>query len=292
MRKSFALILGAGALWGFMGVFTRIMGGMGFSSADTVMLRCGTAGLMYLVVILLRGGGLLRIRLRDLWCFFGGGICSMLFFTFCYFQAIKLTSLAAAAILLYTAPMIVMVISLFVFGERLTAAKIVAAVMAFAGCCLVSSAGSGGLSVSAAGLIYGLCAGFGYALYSVFARLAIDRGYSSLTINFYCCALAAVGAAVIWGPAEPVCLMFSGWKPLLTSCALGFVTCFLPYLMYTRGLERVEAGRASVMASVEPVVAAVSGAIVFHEELTLFGVLGMLLVLGAIAVLNAKLKKS
>ena len=286
MNKNVVLILASGTLWGFMGLFTRFMGRLGFSSAGTVIVRCGVACIMFGITLLLRDRKLFRIRFRDLWCFLGAGLCSLLFFTFCYFQAIRLTSLAAAAILLYTAPSMVMIMSLFIFKEKMTAPKTAALIMAFAGCCLVSGLGSGKLSLSPAGLIYGLCAGFGYALYSIFARLAMDRGYNSLTINFYSCLLAAAGAAVIWGPAEPVTLLFSGWKPLLLGLTMGGISCYLPYLMYTRGLASVEAGRASIMASVEPVVAALSGIIVFREKLTVTGALGILLVLGAIAVLN------
>ena len=50
-------------------------------------------------MFLLRAPGQLRVRLRHLWCFFGCGVCSLLLFTFCYFQAMSLMSLSAAAIL-------------------------------------------------------------------------------------------------------------------------------------------------------------------------------------------------
>ncbi len=292
MKKSVILILAAGALWGFMGLFTRFMSQLGFSSAGTVIIRCGVASIIFGITLLLRDKKLFRVKLRDLWCFLGAGLCSMLFFTYCYFQAINLTSLATAAILLYTAPAMVMIMSLFVFKEKLTVPKVTALLMAFFGCCFVSGLGSGELSLSFMGLIYGLCSGFGYALYSIFARLAIDRGYNSLTINFYCCLFATIGAAIIWGPVEPVVMMFSDWKPLLLSFAMGSISCYLPYLMYTRGLANIEAGKASIMASVEPVVAAISGIVVFHEELTVTGAVGILFVLGAIVVLNITKQKS
>ena len=63
--------------------------------------------------------------------------------------------------------------------------------MAVAGCCRVSG---GGGKLTVAGLLYGLGAGFGYALYSIFERLALDRGYSSTTVNFYSCLLSCAGA--------------------------------------------------------------------------------------------------
>lgn len=288
MKKEIVFILCAGSLWGLMGMFTRFMTALGFDSSATVFLRCGLACLFFALTLLVRDRKLFRIKLRDLWCFFGSGVCSMLFFTYCYFTAISLTSLSTAAILLYTAPSMVMLMSAVIFREKLTVTKLLALVMAFAGCCLVSGLGTGGLSLSTRGLIYGLCAGFGYALYSIFARLAMDRGYDSLTINFYSCLFAAVGAALIWGPTEPMAIMFSGVKPLLLSLTMALVSCYLPYLLYTRGLAGVEAGKASVMASIEPVVATAIGFAVFHEGLTLLSAAGILLVLGAIVVLNMK----
>ncbi len=284
------LILAAGALWGLMGTFSRGMNALGFSSSGVVIVRCGSASVFFFLTLLLRDRSLFRIRLRDLWCFLGSGLCSLLFFTYCYFQAITLTSLSTAAILLYTAPSMVMLMSLVLFHEKITAQKVLALVMAFAGCALVSGLGSGKLALSVSGLIYGLCSGFGYALYSIFARFAMNRGYKSLTINFYSCLLATLGAAVIWGATEPLQRLFSGWQPLAVGLSMGLVACYFPYLFYTKGLEGTEAGKASVMASVEPVVATICGFVFFHEKLTALGLLGVLLVLGAVVMLNIRLR--
>lgn len=163
------------------------------------MLRCGVAAVCFGLTLLFTGPAQFKVKLRDLWCFLGSGVVSLLFFTFCYFQAMTLMSLSAAAILLYTAPAIVTLFSALLFKERLTAMKLVAVVLAFLGCALVSGLGSGSMTLSTAGILYGLGAGFGYAMYSIFARFALERGYSSNTINFYSCLLAAVGAALIWG---------------------------------------------------------------------------------------------
>ena len=93
---------------------------------------------------------------------------------------------------------------------------------------------------STVGILYGLGAGFGYALYSIFARYALDRGYSSNTINFYSCLLTTIGAAIIWGAAQPLGVMIGSWKGFGLCTALGIVTCYLPYLLYTYGLTGLE----------------------------------------------------
>lgn len=290
MRRHTFSILGAGCLWGFMGLFTRKLSSFGFSSSDALVIRCGIAALFFGITLLLTDRKLFVIRLKDLWCFLGVGICSLLFFTYCYFQCIRLTNLSMAAVLLYTAPSIVMVISLFVFREKLTPNKILALLLAFAGCCLVSGLGGGAGNVG--GIFFGLGAGFGYALYSIFARLALNRGYDSRTINFYAMLIATIGACIIWGGVRPVELMLSSASAAFWSLGTALFSCYLPYLLYTYGLTGTETGKAAVMASTEPVVATLVGIVFFREKLSLLSALGVLLVIVAIAALNFKGKKA
>lgn len=287
MQKYTASVITAGCLWGLMGLFTRTLATYGVDSTGAIVLRCGIAALLFAVTLLVRGPKQFRIRLKDIWCFIGTGICSLLFFTYCYFQAITIMDLSTAAVLLYTAPSIVMILSLILFHERITVQKLIALVLAFAGCCLVSLVG-GEHKLSTVGILYGLGAGFGYALYSIFARYALDRGYSSNTINFYSCLLTTIGAAIIWGAAQPLGVMFGSWKGFGLCTALGIVTCYLPYLLYTYGLTGLETGKASILASFEPVVATLVGIFVFHEKLTLLSALGCVCVLSAVVLLNLK----
>jgi drug/metabolite transporter (DMT)-like permease len=270
-----------------MGLFTRSLSGLGFDSPGILIVRCGVASLCFAVTMLIKDVRLFRIRLRDLWCFIGAGIFSLLFFTYCYFQAISLMSLSVAAILLYTAPSIVVVLSAVLFGERITAKSVLAIVMAFAGCVLVSGLGG---AVSPAGFVFGLSAGLGYALYSIFARLSLMRGYDGRTVNFYACLFCTLGAVVIWGGGEPLTRIFASSEIIFWSLATGVVSCYLPYLLYTYGLSGMETGKASVMASVEPVVATLLGFFVYSERLSLMSAAGVALVLGAVALLNLKRK--
>lgn len=286
MRKHMFSVLLAGALWGLMGYFTRSLGELGIPSSGCILLRCGVAAILFGITILFTGHRQFAVKPRDFWCFIGSGICSLLFFTYCYFEAITRMSLSAAAILLYTAPAIVMLLSAIFFKEKITPVKLAALVLAFAGCCLVSGLGMGDQALSAAGVLFGLGSGLGYALYSIFARCALDRGYSSNTVNFYSCLLAALGSAVIWGLDAPLAALTTSPRSLILSLSMGAVSCFLPYLFYTYGLSGLETGRASILASFEPVVATLVGIVVFRERPTLMSAAGVLCVLGAIVLLN------
>ena len=182
MNKYVSAVLGAGFCWGFMGFFTRQLAAFGINSNEAIIVRCSVAAVCFGLLILFRDPVQFRIRIKDLWCFLGSGLLSLLFFTFCYFHAISMMSLSAAAILLYTAPAIVTLLSAVLFREKITKTKIAAVLIAFAGCCLVSGIGTDTV-LTLQGILYGLGAGFGYALYTIFSRYALQRGYSSSTIT-------------------------------------------------------------------------------------------------------------
>jgi drug/metabolite transporter (DMT)-like permease len=136
------------------------------------------------------------------------------------------------------------------------------------------------------GLLFGLGAGFGYGLYTIFSRYALQRGYSSSTINFYSCLFAAAGAYVIWRPSGLFGSMTASVPDILWCLGTGVLSCFVPYLLYTYSLTGLENGRASVLPSVEPVVASLIGVCVYHEKLTIPALIGIVLVLSAILLLN------
>lgn len=274
-----------------MGVFRRYFGELGVDSAGIILLRCGTAAAMFLVMLLIRDPSGLKIKCKDVWCFLGTGLCSMLFFTYCYFQAINLMSLSVAAILLYTAPFFVVIFSALFFREPFTLQKFAALIIAFVGCAFVSGMG-GDMQISVRGLLFGLGSGIGYALYSIFAKFALEKGYTTNTINVYTHSFAALGAAFIWGIKEPLRISMSAPNLMIATLALGFFTCFLPYLLYTYSLTGLEAGKASIYANIEPVVATIAGVLVYKESISFQAVIGIVMVLFAVILLNRTEVKS
>jgi len=290
-NKALAAVLAAGTFWGTMGFFARSLYAAGFGPLEVAQTRI-TTGLVFVgLYILLFNRSLFKVKLKDIWCFLGTGIVSLLLFSTCYFSALNYTSLAVAAILLYTAPFFVMIMSLLLFKEKMNSKKVLALILAFTGCVLVSGVG-GDTQFSWKGILLGLGSGFFYALYSIFGRYAINRGYGAWTMTFYTFLFCSIGCAFLsdWQVIGSVIAASS--TNVLWVLGLGFVTAFLPYVLYSTGLEHMESSKASILASVEPVVSALFGVFVFHETLSIWGILGIAMVLGAIIVLNAKGKKA
>lgn len=278
------LVIIAGVLWGSMGLFVRTLTAHGLATMEIVALRAIVTSIVLLIVLLIYNRTLLKIRLKDIWCFIGTGICSIAFFNFCYFKAITLTSMSVAAILMYTAPVIVMVLSFFLFKEQFTKRKVLAVVLTFAGCVCVTGVIGAQATVTPAGFMLGLGAGLGYALYSIFSRYALQRGYHSLTITFYTFLLAAI-STIFLADIPLVGTVITESVPIFVlALCLGGLCTVIPYLTYTIGLRYMENSKASIFATVEPIMATVFGAVVFKEGLSVMGVVGIALVIVALII--------
>lgn len=277
-------ILLAGSLWGLIGLFNRNLTNGGLSASSIVVVR-NIGGLVVLgLVLLVLDRSVFKIKLRHLPYFFGTGIISILLFTLCYFSAQQMCSLAVAAILLYTAPAFVVVLSAILFRDKLTKGKLAALILAFLGCTFVSGIWSGGLAVTAWGLLLGVASGFFYGLYSIFGRYALAH-YQPLTVTFYTFVFAGAGALFLIKPEE-LRLCLTQRSMLLLTLGLVVISTVLPYVFYTRGLAKLDSGKASILASIEPVVAALVGVLAFGEPMSVMVVLGLVCILASVYILR------
>lgn len=281
------MVASAAVLWGCIGPFVKYLSAQGFSSLQIVAIRVTVAAVLFTLFLLIRNPQSLHIRLRHCIYFIGTGIFSLAFFNFCYFEAIRRSSLATAVILLYTAPIFVLLGSSFLFHETLTRAKLAGVMLTVTGCALVSGIG-GDMGLSPSALILGLCSGVGYALYSIFSKYAL-RHYGSATISAYTFLFASAAMLPLCQPAQ---LLPQLMRPatLLPALGLGLLSCIVPYLLYTKGLEHTEAGQASIIATLEPVVGCLFGLLVYQEQIGWMQGVGILLVLGAILLVNISSK--
>lgn len=282
-KMSFIFILMAAVMWGVIGVFTRVLTAVGLTPIQTVAIRSIFSAIIMIIFIFFKDKSLFKIEIRDIWMFIGTGVFSLTFFNICYFSAINILELSIASVLLYTAPCFVMIMSAFVFKEKITKNKIIAFVLAFLGCTMISGL-SGNFNLK--GIALGLFAGFGYALYSIFARIALKK-YNSYTITLYTFITSSVSLLAFCDVGELVVLSMDV-SVLYWIFLLSVISTILPYILYTEGLKNISATKASIIAFVEPITATIIGAIFFNEEITFVILSGMMLVLSSIIKLSGK----
>ena len=285
-KKAAVPVIAAAMLWGTYGSFLTVITARGMNANVVNFLRFASTSLPILAYLLIKDRAALRVKRRDLWLFAANGLASILFFTACYAAAIRETKIATAAALLYTAPAIVLLLSALLFSEKLTPRKIVCVLLSVLGCALVSGLGSGGAELNLRGLLLGLGAGLGYALYSIFSRLIQQKGYSTYTNVCWTFLIAAAAyLAIALGDGTAAQIVGLPGAALL-SVVCGLFTGLLAYLLYTAGLRELEPSRAAQLATIEPVFAALLGAVLFSQRLSLPELLGVALVVAAVVGMN------
>jgi len=281
----------AGISWGSGGTFVRILSAFGMNSLTILFSRTFPATIILLICILIYDRFMLRVRPVDLLLLVACALLGMLGLNICYNVAIVELSLSLAAVLLSMSPIFVLLIAAVAFHEKITRIKVICMGLAIVGCILVSGIIEGSsLKWSLYGILIGIGSAFFYALYGIFSKIAMNRGYHSLTITFYCLLIMTIVLTPVasfetigsYIQAAPLghCLF------LLLPALLNSV---LPYIFFNLAMTRAETGIVSILASGgEPAAATVFGIIFFQEVPTALTISGLVLSIVALAILLRK----
>ena len=277
----------SGICFGSAGIFVRELS-ENMNSTSIISSRILIAILLLGLWIAVRYPMNFRIKLKDSWIFVGAGVLGTLGLNLCYNFSINELSLSLAAVLIALAPIFVMVFAFFMFHEAITAKKVISIILALVGCVLTSGILENNASMhwSWIGILVGSASAGFYALYSIFSKVGMKKSYPALTITFYSMLAIAV-----------VLLPFTQWdnmahyiaaNPLRNTLFMvmhSLCTAVCPYAFYTVALDHMEAGKASILCSCEPVAAMVFGLFFFGEIPTVLSVTGLVIVLLALAML-------
>jgi drug/metabolite transporter (DMT)-like permease len=199
--------------------------------------------------------------------------------------AIRLTGGAMAAVLLYTAPTWVTVIAWRAFGEPLTRVKIAALGLAFLGCGLVVRAYDlTQLQLQLPGILLGLASGLTYGLYTLFNKKAVER-YSPWTAMFYALGIGAL-LLLPWQSPARLLVALGRLPSALWLLALAVGPTLGAFWLLGKSLERLPASVVSIVATSEPVIAALLAWSFLAQPLTLPQLAGGVCVLAGVLLLQ------
>jgi drug/metabolite transporter (DMT)-like permease len=283
----YLLVALAACLWGTLGLLFRLLHDLGLPALTIAFLRAGIASVILLAAIVLARPALLKISRRAVAYYAIYGLCGVAAFYLFFTQATIQIGVTTTAVLLYTAPAFVTLIAWRAWGEALNARKLGALAFAFIGCTLVARAyDPAQLRLNGVGVALGFAAGFTYALYTVFSKFAVAL-HSPWTALTYALLFGALFLAPLQTPEglAPLAREPRAWILLLT-LALGPTLGAL--MLYNAGLRTVPASNASLIATLEPVVASILAFLILGERIEFLQIVGGGMVIGGTAWLNAR----
>lgn len=286
MNRAFISIIIGATLWGTISFYVKNLYDFGFTPMEVVMLRAWTSTMLLVLYMLIKSPKSLKLhKITDIKYFIGTGVFSIIFFNYCLFTAIEISSIPVATALLYTAPAFVTILSFFLFKESLTKVKVIALVVTLLGTSLVV-----GLipfdtdAFKFASILFGLGSAVGYAFYSIFSKFALEK-YGSLSITTFTFLVAAITLLPFFPYQEKGALLFEP-EVLFYAFGLGLLPTAFAYIIYTYGLKHTEASKASILTTIEPVVATIIGIFIFKEAFSFIQMLGMAFIIGAVILIQ------
>ena len=284
-------VAAAASTWGTLGIFSKLLYADGVSFEALVAFRAVVGWLAVMVFLLATGGARrLRVARRDLVFLVPLGLVGIGLFYLFYFYTVRESAVGSAAVLLYSSPAFVVVLAWLFLKEGLGPAKVVSLGLTIGGVALVAGAyDPANLEVTPTVLATGLLAGLTYGLYSIFGRPVAGKLAPAVILSY----ALFFGAVLLSLAAIPTVHTLAGLPP--TSYAVLFMLAVvhttLAFALYTFGLGRLGAGRAAIVATIEPVVAGALGTILLGEELTAPKIVGASLVISGAVLAQVRFGK-
>lgn len=272
-------------MWGMIGpTYALIQDHIPVDEVTLVTLRAVGAALICLVWFGARNRSALRIHRTDVGRMLVFGLVSVTIFYLVLIYAFRYSSVAVGTLLLYLAPALVTLGAALWLDDPLTRTKLAALVMSFAGCFLiVEGFRPGNLGANLAGIGFGLASAIAYGSYSLMAK-RLMRTYSAGTLMVWYLVIGATGLLIVKLAMSP-----TEWPSLGASAGIalycGVMITVLPVALYSYGLHRMPSSEASIVATIEPVMAMVLAYSVLGERLGAIQLVGALCVIGGVVSL-------
>lgn len=264
------------AVWGTLGPFTQQID---VSSGELALYRaCLASGLIVIYLTLTKQKMDFQAVKKEILLMLLSGVAMGINWVL-LFQAYRYTTISAATLSYYFAPVIVTLACPILFKEKLTKKQILCFVMSTIGLVLIIGVGSlDSTGTHLIGILYGLGAAFLYATVVLMNKFIRNVAGIHRTLMQFCGAIAVlVPYVLITGGMHLEALDSTGWICLLV---VGLVHTGITYCLYFSALKDLTGQEASILSYIDPLVAIFVSFFLLGESMTPSQMLGGALILG------------
>ncbi len=279
------LVFIAAILAGILNMFSKDLLNAGMGPMEICACREGITAAVFGLILLFLDRRSFRIRIRDIPLFLLFGAFNVIS-NVCVFTAQETLPLEVAAVLEMTSPYFMLVFAFFLFGDRITGRKVLAAVLAFAGCIFIIGIADDPGDMNVLGIATGLLSGATLAAFTIGSKYVGERGYSENSAMFY---FFLFSALLIMPFSDSGCIFSAAaGSPLVPVCILtmGVMCTLLPNYIIVYAVRRTDPAAVSIIITSSLIVSTICGVLVFGDEFGITDVIGIVLVMTAIIILE------
>ncbi len=287
-KKSLILFVSAMLIFGTVGIFRR------FIPVSSALLACfrGLSGALFLVIPAFIQKKKLRnnIGKKNFLILIVTGILIGLNWLL-LFEAYNYTTVATATLCYYMEPTIVVLLSPLVLKEKLTVKKSLCALAAIVGMVFVSGVieGEGMSFTDLKGVLFGLGAAVLYSAVVLMNKKVpgIDA-YEKTTIQLFSASIILVPYLLIFEDFTAIKL---NALAIIMMIIVGLLHTGIAYAMYFGSMDGLQAQSIAIFSYLDPIFAVILSAVLLREPMTLFGIIGAVLIIGAAMISEVTFKR-
>lgn len=281
--KGIVLAITGACMWGIMGIFVRGLSAVGYSSYDIAFLRCILAGVAFFIVKAVTNPKVLKIDFKGIVICLFYGVCAYVMGFVCYGISVERIPVAVATVLMFMSPIWVAILGVLVFHEKLTKQTVITILICIFGAALVANVfSSSDGSMDVIGIVAGILNGFGVALQIMIPRY-FAKEYERDTLLVYGFLGAALGLFFVTDFQTIVISLKSSEivSVLINIIGLGILCTMVANVAVVKATEYISTTTCSILSSLEVVVGAIVGILIFHESMNVLQVIGVIVVVCA-----------
>ncbi len=194
------------------------------------------------------------------------------------FEAYKYTTVSVATLSYYFAPVIVTVVCPIIFKENLTGKQILCFIMSTLGLALITGIGGAGGNRDFVGILFGLGAAVFYACVVLLNKFIKNvEGIHRTFLQFLSAVVVLIPYVLLTSGITLEALNSIGWANLII---VGIIHTGVTYCMYFSSLKELPGQKAAILSYIDPLVAVLISVTVLGETMTLWQIVGGILILG------------
>ncbi|SHN50090.1 DMT family transporter [Desulfitobacterium chlororespirans] len=277
MKNGYVLIILAALGFAALPIFIKYGYNVGLTTEVMLFLRFLIASILLSFIMLVSGrkgfklnkSSLPKLVLHGL-VFFGS--------SYCYVLAIKHMSATVTNILLYTYPLMVVVMATMIFKEKISLVKTITLLISFLGCLMVIDIiNTSTHQISMLGVLHGIGSAVFYAVYNINGQY-LSKTLEPVTISTYTSVVCLLATMVVYPPVN----LFAGHSfqaMWIVGLGTAIFSTIIPLFCYQKGVSLLGASQASILSNIEPVIATVLAFLILGEKLSTLQLSGAFLII-------------
>ena len=278
MRKTVSprwMLIASMSIFGTLGIFVR---NIPVSSGELALYRAVLAVLLISVFLLITKQKIPFANMKkELPLLLASGVAIGINWIL-LFEAYKYTTVSVATLSYYFAPVIVTLVCPILFKEKLTKRQFICFFMSTVGLVLITGLGEVGGGKDFIGILFGLGAAAFYATVILLNKFIRNvEGIHRTLLQFIAAVVTLVPYVLLTGGVTLGGLNGFGWANLLI---VGLIHTGVTYCMYFSSLKELPGQKAAILSYIDPLVAVLISVTILGESMTLWQVIGGMLILG------------